>query len=675
MKKLIAVCIFIFSFVFLGLGLNFSDNAIASTNEKDTLNYVSLGDSISVGTYVTNAGNLAYENNYTNLLTSYVSTLYSDVSKVNYGKDGDNTTNFYSKITGLDESGSPLQCDALTLSQTIQNYIINADLVTISIGANDILGPAFANLMSFLVYDTDITPQLDAGLTSFINTFPNIVERLKELNPNAKYVFTNIYNPYLDLLGATEGVTLNTVIGTLPITQAKINLLGAISEVYINSSNSNVFPIKPMPVGADNKIIEKGINQYLAEYISGEENFAIVDTKTAFDNYYATNGDYDITNCSLLNYDGSLVSNFNVLLDPHPSEDGQALMYNVFKNYFDNNLIITNLDFNGAASTKPNDVKLYYKNDTITATDMPTLQKSGYAFSEWKIAPNYDETWNSEIPLTTHTTLKAFWTKVYQVIYNTNGGTSVDSEQVLEGQKAEAPVFPTKSESVFAGWYYGDESSATLWNFDNTINENITLFAKWAYSVCTSGDLIQKANNVQAVTFSTINADGMSLQWFVNGEPQENATENTFTFTAPEKANKQYEIYCMINNTSTNKHTLKIDYITPSKLEIKLVAKVNEDTYRFAIDSTENLDINKCVWYKSMGETTEEIGKGTTCEVKTDNNCNIFVVYNGETIVQSNTLSIENAVDNSYVAYIALGSFVLLASVLALIFAIKAKKS
>lgn len=69
-------------------------------------------------------------------------------------------------------------------------------------------------------------------------------------------------------------------------------------------------------------------------------------------------------------------------------------------------------------------------------------------------------------------------TNVYTVSYNTNGGSSVNSEAVLDGNLATQPTNPTKNGYTFEGWYT-DEALTTAYNFATPVTSNITLYAKY----------------------------------------------------------------------------------------------------------------------------------------------------------------------------------------------------
>ncbi len=69
---------------------------------------------------------------------------------------------------------------------------------------------------------------------------------------------------------------------------------------------------------------------------------------------------------------------------------------------------------------------------------------------------------------------------VFMVIFDSAGGTKVESATVKSGEKIPEPPEPkksnTKQQYVFKGWYIGDSK----WDFKNEIvTGDITLTAKW----------------------------------------------------------------------------------------------------------------------------------------------------------------------------------------------------
>nr|MCR4790637.1 InlB B-repeat-containing protein [Treponemataceae bacterium] len=83
----------------------------------------------------------------------------------------------------------------------------------------------------------------------------------------------------------------------------------------------------------------------------------------------------------------------------------------------------------------------------------------------------------SEIQITMKMILEKF-----TVSFESNGGSSVDSQTVIEGNTASEPDAPTKEADenatyAFAGWYT-DESLENAFDFETAVTANLELYAK-----------------------------------------------------------------------------------------------------------------------------------------------------------------------------------------------------
>ena len=65
----------------------------------------------------------------------------------------------------------------------------------------------------------------------------------------------------------------------------------------------------------------------------------------------------------------------------------------------------------------------------------------------------------------------------WTVSFESNGGTQVDDQLVMDGQKATEQT-PTRSGYTFGGWYTEDDFQ-TLYDFNTPVTEDFTLYAKW----------------------------------------------------------------------------------------------------------------------------------------------------------------------------------------------------
>ena len=94
-----------------------------------------------------------------------------------------------------------------------------------------------------------------------------------------------------------------------------------------------------------------------------------------------------------------------------------------------------------------------------------------------------DETLTTEFdfntPINANTTIYAKWeNQKFTVTFNTNGGSTIESIEVEDGERANEPTNPTKNGLIFAGWYEEEELEHEF-DFNNPITNNITIYAKW----------------------------------------------------------------------------------------------------------------------------------------------------------------------------------------------------
>ena len=69
-------------------------------------------------------------------------------------------------------------------------------------------------------------------------------------------------------------------------------------------------------------------------------------------------------------------------------------------------------------------------------------------------------------------------TSAYTVSFNTNGGSTIESQSVKSGEKAKSPEPPEMEGYTFDGWY-SDDALTEKFDFAEKITKNITLYAKW----------------------------------------------------------------------------------------------------------------------------------------------------------------------------------------------------
>lgn len=109
--------------------------------------------------------------------------------------------------------------------------------------------------------------------------------------------------------------------------------------------------------------------------------------------------------------------------------------------------------------------------------------RTGYNFTQW--CSNFAATiaFNFETPITADTTIYAAWERItaVSVTFDTDGGSSVEAQNIEPGNKIVKPDNPTKQYYSFGGWF-SDEECTTEFDFNTEITVAITLYAKWVRS-------------------------------------------------------------------------------------------------------------------------------------------------------------------------------------------------
>lgn len=67
----------------------------------------------------------------------------------------------------------------------------------------------------------------------------------------------------------------------------------------------------------------------------------------------------------------------------------------------------------------------------------------------------------------------------FTVSFDSVGGTRVESQKHMYGERVEEPEAPTREGWIFDGWYL-DEDATRPWDMENdVVTESMTLYAGW----------------------------------------------------------------------------------------------------------------------------------------------------------------------------------------------------
>jgi lysophospholipase L1-like esterase len=137
-----------------------------------SIHYVALGDSLATGTTSRGTTTSYVYGFYNNLKTTYSD---ATVTMKNLSNDGDKASDLLSKLTN---------------DSTFIAEVTKANIITVSIGGNNILG---AGKNSFSQIDHQIA---EDGTKAFESEYNLIIKKIRELNNDAKIIAMTLYNPY-----------------------------------------------------------------------------------------------------------------------------------------------------------------------------------------------------------------------------------------------------------------------------------------------------------------------------------------------------------------------------------------------------------------------------------------------------------------------------------------------
>lgn len=261
--------------------------------------YVSLGDSIAAGhsidyNWETNYGvgsqygenghseTIIVPNCYTDLIHRNKATIHRHAYVTSFAHSGDTVGDLMSKLT----------------HPVVRSAIAKAHAVTVCIGANDILGPAMNHLEEYInsgdlsqIESIVNTNMANLENDSYTNSYVALFDALSSINPDARFVFMTIYNPY-KYLYIEEGVNgfFEPVLSVIP----DMNLFGLDIDGLIKSGLLST-PIVQKLFSRVNGLsawtetqvthLNTILKNKVASYRDKNVNFYVADAKARFDTY------------------------------------------------------------------------------------------------------------------------------------------------------------------------------------------------------------------------------------------------------------------------------------------------------------------------------------------------------------------------------------------------------
>lgn len=258
--------------------------------------YVSLGDSIAAGHTIDSDWESDYGedsqygvngNTSTEIVPNCYTYLIDGELKEERGSHMVRTESFA-------RSGDTVADLMVKLSQgRVMRAIRDAKLVTVCIGANDVLEPAMMHLGDYINTGdlSEIEVIVEQNLTrldtdSDPNSYKALVNRLRELNPNAEIAFMTVYNPYKYLyLEDGQNGFFGPVLNSIP----QMTILGFEVDEFIKDGLLNTPAVRTLysrvnGLGEWAERYVTRLNDIIERKVVGTGMF-VADAKTLFDGF------------------------------------------------------------------------------------------------------------------------------------------------------------------------------------------------------------------------------------------------------------------------------------------------------------------------------------------------------------------------------------------------------
>lgn len=119
--------------------------------------------------------------------------------------------------------------------------------------------------------------------------------------------------------------------------------------------------------------------------------------------------------------------------------------------------------------------------DSVSRVNRPSDPvKASYKFINWYSDSGFTTLFDfAGTAISADITIYAKWQAIHTITFSANGGSAVPFQQIKDGEKVTRPANPTKKNYKFVNWYTSATFN-TVYDFNNTVNSDKVIHAKWS---------------------------------------------------------------------------------------------------------------------------------------------------------------------------------------------------
>ena len=447
------------------------------------------------------------------------------------GGEAKNAGTYWAEVTGLTEESNANyrpKADKKRIQFTIAKATISADKVTEPVAKTG------------LVYSASAQQLISAGTVSDnLGTY--------------KYALAASENTAEESLTYTDSIPTGTNAGTYYVWY-KVSAN--------NAANYNEIAAKKVSVSIDKASISVSYNANEGEGTKASEVFKI---GTASDNITVSTNSFTKAGHEFVSWNTAADGSGTGYAEgdtfaPEKIED--ITLYAQWK------AVTHTVSFNMNGYGDPIDPVVVISGNTVDEPATPSA--NGVVFDGWYADAECTEEYDFAAPVVEDITLFAKWLQKYTVSFNMNGyGDPIDPVEVVSGDKVTRPATPSANGVVFGGWFTEAECT-NEYDFNKTVSDNFTLFAKWTQKFTVSfnmgghGTQIPSqevlSGNTAARPADPADPEYTFEDWFTAED-----YASVYDFAAPVSANitvyAKWNLTVSLNSISINKAPAKTEYV------------------------------------------------------------------------------------------------------------------